>query len=452
MIRGMRGKQNLNQSIIFMAIKELNANNYNFLKRLRFLLSKRKKSQSKNLTNVKKIIHQVKNKKDKAIYLYEKKFSKNKKISNNFKLTSKEINSIIKKLDKKVKYAIDLSYQRIKNFHKKQVFKSFSFKDKFNNNLSYKYQPLESVGVYVPGGIANYPSSVLMNCIPAQVAGVKYIYMTTPLLGKKANPAVIYAAKKCGVKEIYKVGGAQAIAAMAFGTKKIKKVNKIVGPGNQYVAAAKKEMFGDVGIDMIAGPSEVMVITDKSSNPDWVASDLIAQAEHDKFSQSILVSSDKTLIKKIKKSINNQLKKLPKKNIAKFSLKKFGYAIYSKNLKITTEIINEVAPEHLEIQTIKPEKIIKNIKNAGSIFVGKYSPEAMGDYLAGPNHVLPTTGSAKFSSGLSVFDFLKRQSLIKISKTGIERLGPYVINLAKYENLEGHAISVKKRIKRSYFG
>lgn len=211
-------------------------------------------------------------------------------------------------------------------------------------------------------------------------------------------------------------------------------------------------MFGDVGIDMIAGPSEVMVITDKSSNPDWVASDLIAQAEHDKFSQSILVSSDKTLIKKIKKSINNQLKKLPKKNIAKFSLKKFGYAIYSKNLKITTEIINEVAPEHLEIQTIKPEKIIKNIKNAGSIFVGKYSPEAMGDYLAGPNHVLPTTGSAKFSSGLSVFDFLKRQSLIKISKTGIERLGPYVINLAKYENLEGHAISVKKRIKRSYFG
>ena len=277
-----------------MAIKELNANNYNFLKRLRVLLSKRKKSQSKNLTNVKKIIHQVKNKKDKAIYLYEKKFSKNKKISNNFKLTSKEINSIIKKLDKKVKYAIDLSYQRIKNFHKKQVFKSFSFKDKFNNNLSYKYQPLESVGVYVPGGIANYPSSVLMNCIPAQVAGVKYIYMTTPLLGKKANPAVIYAAKKCGVKEIYKVGGAQAIAAMAFGTKKIKKVNKIVGPGNQYVAAAKKEMFGDVGIDMIAGPSEVMVITDKSSNPDWVASDLIAQAEHDVNAQSIMITNNNT--------------------------------------------------------------------------------------------------------------------------------------------------------------
>ena len=241
--------------------------------------------------------------------------------------------------------------------------------------------------------------------------------------------------------------GAQAIAALAFGTKKIQKVNKIVGPGNQFVAAAKKEIFGNVGIDMIAGPSEVMVVADKTSNPDWVAADLIAQAEHDQYSQSILIANDKKLISNVKKSLNYQLNTLPKKNIARLSLKRFGYAILSNNIKKTISIINEVAPEHLEIQIKNPYKILRNIKNAGSIFIGRYSPEAMGDYLAGPNHVLPTTGSAKFSSGLSVFDFLKRQSLIKISKTGIERLGPYVINLAKYENLEGHAISVKKELK-----
>ena len=446
------GKQNPNQNIIYTVIKELNANSNNFKKILINLLDKRKMIQSKNSNNVKTIIENVRVKKDKAILEYEKKYSKNKKINNNFKLSDKEINKIIKNLDKKIKYSIDLSFTRIKNFHKKQIFKSFSTRDKFNNYLSYKYLPIESIGVYVPGGTANYPSTVLMNCVPAIVAGVKNIYMTTPLLGKKANPAVIYAAKKCGVKEIYKIGGAQAIAALAFGTKKIKKVNKIVGPGNQFVAAAKKEMFGNVGIDMIAGPSEVMVVADKTSNPEWVAADLIAQAEHDQYSQSILISNDKKLIGKVKKSINYQLRTLPKKSIARFSLKSFGYAILSNNIKKTISIINEIAPEHLEIQIRNPQKILRYIKNAGSIFLGRYSPEAMGDYLAGPNHVLPTTGSAKFSSGLSVFDFLKRQSLIKISKTGIERLGPSVINLAKYENLEGHAISVKKRIKRSYIG
>ncbi len=429
-----------------MILKNLNGEKKNFLTELNILLKQRKIQQNKKIGSVKTIIENVRKNKDIAILEYEKKFSRKTKISKRFSLKKDEINKIIKKLDKKTKKSIDLAFQRIELFHKKQIFKSFKFKDKHNNQLSYRYIPIESVGVYVPGGQANYPSSVLMNCIPARVAGVRKIYMTTPLLGQNPNPAVIYAAKKCGVKEIYKLGGAQAIAALAIGTPRIKKVNKIVGPGNLFVATAKKELFGEVGIDMIAGPSEVLVFADKYSNPDWIAADLIAQAEHDNFSQSILISNNKKQIKAVNLSIIKQLKNLPKKKIASYSLRNFGYSILSKNWKRTIEIINEIAPEHLELAIKNYGKILKKIENAGSIFVGKYSPEAMGDYLAGPNHVLPTTGSAKFSSGLSVFDFLKRQSLIKISKSGIERLGPYVINLANYEKLEGHARSVKKRI------
>jgi len=300
----------------------------------------------------------------------------------------------------------------------------------------------------VPGGTASYPSTVLMNCIPALVAGVKNIYLTTPALTSTINPAIIYAAKKCGVKEIYRTGGAHSIAAFSYGTKTFKKVDKIVGPGNAFVASAKKEVFGDVGIDMIAGPSEVSIIADKFSNPEWIASDLLAQAEHDVFAQSILISNSKELINLVKIKLKFQLKNLPKKNIASKSIKNFGLAIYANSHNRILDVVNLIAPEHLEIDLKNYSNIIKKIRNAGSIFLGKYSPEAIGDYIAGPNHVLPTSGSAKFSSGLSVNDFLKRQSLIKITKTGIERLGPSVINLAQHENLEGHANSVKIRIKK----
>ena len=258
------------------------------------------------------------------------------------------------------------------------------------------------MGVYVPGGLASYPSSVLMNCIPAIVAGVKNIYMTTPTMGKNHNPAVMYAAKKCKVKEIYKVGGAQAIAAMAYGTKIVNRVDKIVGPGNIYVATAKKQVFGDVGIDMIAGPSEVTIVADRWSKPDWIAADLIAQAEHDESSQSIVISDDMEVINKINYFLLEQLKLLPKKKIAFKSLKNFGLSILIKNEKLLVDTINLIAPEHLEIFIKNPKKILKDVTNAGSIFVGQFSPEAVGDYLAGPNHVLPTSGSARFSSGLSV--------------------------------------------------
>jgi histidinol dehydrogenase len=432
-----------------MILKLLNSNQKNFIQKLELILKKRKVNRSSKSLLVKKIISDVIKNKDQALIKYENKFSKFNKIGKkDIKFSNKEINTTIKKLDKKTKNAIDLAFNRILRFHKNQKIKPFKIKDNLKNIFSYTSSPIEKVGVYVPGGTAIYPSSVLMNCIPAMIAGVNEIYMTTPTNKDTYNPAVLYAAKKCKVKEIYKIGGAQAIAALAYGTKIVKKVNKIVGPGNEFVALAKKEVFGDVGIDMIAGPSEVTVVADNSSRPDWVASDLIAQAEHDKFSQSILIANNRNIINHVNICLKKQLKNLKRKNIALNSLKTFGLSILVKNRNMISKIINTIAPEHLEICTKKPEKILNKVSNAGSIFIGNYSPEAMGDYLAGTNHVLPTSGAAKFSSGLSVYDFLKRHSIIKISKSGIERLGSSVINLAQYENLDGHANSVKIRLKK----
>ena len=414
---------------------------------LEIFLNKRKISQKNLSLTVKKIINNVRKNGDRAVLNYEKKFSKVKTRSTKIFFSSREINSISRKTDPKIKKAINLAYNRIKKFHSKQKFISFKYKDKFKNEFSYKYTALEKVGVYVPGGTASYPSTVLMNCIPAIVAGVKKIYLTTPSMDSKINSAVIYAAKKCGVKKIYRSGGAHSIAALAYGTKKFEKVDKIVGPGNAFVACAKKEVFGDVGIDMIAGPSEVSVVADRFANPELVAADLIAQAEHDIYAQSILVTNNRNLINYVNFYLKKQLNHLPKKNIALKSLKRFGLAILTNSKKKMIEIINTIAPEHLELYTAYNNELLKGIRNAGSIFLGKFSPEAIGDYIAGPNHVLPTSGSARFSSGLSVNDFLKRHSLIKITKTGIERLGSSVINLAKYENLDGHANSVKIRLK-----
>ena len=429
-------------------LKFFNANKKNFSRKLELILDFRKQKQKNKSFIVKKILLDVKNQGDKALIKYEKKFSNIKSKQKNIKFSKEEINKITKKVGKNLKRSIDLAYTRIKKFHLKQKNTSFTYKDKYNNELSYRYSSIDRVGVYVPGGTASYPSTVLMNCIPALVAGVRNIYLTTPSLGSLVNPAIIYAAKKCGVKEIYKTGGAHSIAAFTYGTKTFKKVDKIVGPGNMYVASAKKEVYGEVGIDMVAGPSEVSIIADKDSNPDWIASDLIAQAEHDTFSQSILITNSVDLIKSVNLSLKLQLKNLPKKLIASKSLKNFGLAVYTNKISNIVDVVNIIAPEHLEINFKNYTKLIKNIRNAGSIFIGKFSPEAMGDYIAGPNHVLPTSGSAKFSSGLSVNDFLKRHSLIKITKSGIERLGPSVINLAQHENLEGHANSIKIRLNK----
>ena len=425
-------------------IKILDSKKNNFNSLLDNLLSKRKNKIKFNRNIVVNIIKDIKKNGDKALIKYEKKFSKNSKI------LSKpiEIKKQIRNLDKKVKKSIDLSYKRIFEFHLKQKVKNIYYKDKLQNKLSYKYIPLNSVGIYVPGGTASYPSTVLMNAIPAKIAGVKRIVMVNPRNKGKQNPGVLYAAKKCGIKEIYSVGGAQAIAALTYGTNKIKKVDKIVGPGNIYVSYAKKKVFGEVGIDMIAGPSEITVIGDKNSNPKWIAADLIAQAEHDINSQCILISKDFKLIKNVIRFIKEQINILPRKKIAKESLKKNGLFIYSSSDKKIIEIVNLIAPEHLELNLKKNNKIAKQIKNAGSICLGKYSAMAATDYNVGSNHILPTNSSAKFSSGLSVYDFYKRISVINLSKKGIETIGEQVIKLANYEGLVGHARSVEVRIRR----
>ena len=426
-------------------MKILNNNIKNFEKKLDILLSKRKMKVQSNSVSVIKIIKDVRKNGDKAIIRYEKKFNKNSIITPSYK----QITQSIKSLNPKVRKAIDIAYKRIYKFHSLQKFKNISYTDKLKNKIDYKYLPLESVAIYVPGSTASYPSSVLMNAIPAIVAGVKRIVMINPGYKGKQNPAVLYAAQKCKIKEIYSIGGPSAIAAVAYGTKKIQRVNKIVGPGNSYVAAAKKEVFGDVGIEgMTAGPSEVTIVCDKFSNPEWVASDLIAQAEHDDLAQCILISKDKQIIQKVKSEIIRQLNNIPRTSIAKKSLTKNGILIHINSDKKIIDVVNKIAPEHLELNVKNYKSIVSKIKNAGSICLGKYAVMAMTDYNVGSNHVLPTNGSAKYSSGINVNEFYKRISYINLSKKGIESLGPSVITLANYEGLAGHAQSVKNRIRR----
>ena len=426
-------------------MKILYSNNKNFEKILDNLLLRRKKKIQFNSDLVNVIIKDVKKNGDKALLKYEKKFNKNNTIVPNAKQISKSISS----LDKKVKQAIDLAYRRIYKFHSLQKFKNISFVDKFKNRLEYKYLPLDSVAIYVPGSTASYPSSVLMNAIPAIIAGVKRIIMINPGFKGKQNPAVLYAARKCKIGEIYSIGGPSAIAAAAYGTKKIKKVSKIVGPGNSYVAAAKKEVFGEVGIEgMVAGPSEVTIVCDKFSDPEWVASDLIGQAEHDSLAQCILISKDKKIVEKVKIEIFKQLREVPRKSIAKKSLMSNGVLLHVSSDRKIVEIINKIAPEHLELNVKNYKSFVPKIKNAGSICLGKYAVMAMTDYNVGSNHILPTNGSAKYSSGISVNEFYKRISYVNLSKKGIESLGPSVITLSNYEGLVGHAESVVKRIRR----
>ena len=415
-------------------IKILNCKNKNFPKQLAIFLKKRRSGKNTDTKIVKKIIKDIKNNKLKAVLKYEKKFSKNKII----KPSLKKINKSIKSLNPKIKRAIDFAYSRILNFHIRQKFKDITYVDKFKNRLEYKYVPLSSVGIYVP---SNLPSTLLMNAIPAKIAGIKRIVLANP----KLNPAVLYAARKIGIKEIYCMGGAQAIASLAY----IQNVNKIVGPGNIYVAMAKKEVFGDVGIEgMIAGPSEITVVADKKTNLNEVVTSLIAQAEHDVNSQCILITKDKNLINNLNKNISDSLKNLPRKKIAHKSLKDNGLIIYAQNDKQIIDAINEISPEHLEINIFNYKKYLDKIYNAGSICIGKYSPMAVTDYNSGTNHVLPTMGSAKFSSGLSVSEFYKKISQIKLSKKGIEKIGEYATHLAEYEKLDGHAQSIKSRIRR----
>ncbi len=417
----------------------VNCTNKNYIKKIKLILDSRRNKDISKSKVVKKILEDIKKNKKKALIKYEKKYSKNTEII----ISKKKINKAISSLSPKIKKSIDFAYKRIFNFHYKQKIKNIQYKDKFNNKLEYKYLPLESVGIYVP---ANLPSTLLMNAIPAKIARVKRIVLANPKLNGKLNPAVLYVAKKIGIKEIYSMGGAQAIGSLTY----IQKVNKIIGPGNTFVTEAKKKVFGEVGIEgMIAGPSEITVLADKNTNVDEIATSLIGQAEHDINSQCILITKDKNIIKKTQESIKKNLPFLNRNRIIKQSLKKNGLLILAKSDKQIINIINEIAPEHLELNIKNSNKILNKIKNAGSICIGSYSAMAVTDYNVGTNHVLPTFGSAKFSSGLNLNDFYKKISHIKLSKKGIEVIGKQAITLAEYEELFGHALSIKSRIRRN---
>lgn len=394
---------------------------------------------------VRKIVDDVKRHGDRALFRYTKKFDKVELTKRKVKVTRREIEKANSLVSKRLKSDLRAAARRIRVFHEQKRPEGNLFTDNLGNELGWLIRPIERVGLYVPGGKASYPSTVLMTAIPAKVAGVEEVVLVTPAPGGLINPAVLVAASIAGVDSIYKVGGAQAVAALAYGTESVPKVDKIVGPGNIYVAIAKKLVFGDVGIDMIAGPSEVLIISDASSPASWVAADLLAQAEHDEMAVPMLVTDSPGYAREVKKEVSKQLKALKRKNIAGVSVKSRGRIYVVKSMDRAVEVANLVAPEHLELCVKKPKTLLKKIRHAGAIFLGPMSTEAFGDYIAGPSHVLPTGGAARFSSPLSVYDFLRMPSVISISKRGFRDLKDSVMNLANSEELEAHALSVKVR-------
>lgn len=352
-------------------------------------------------------------------------------------------------LNPTIKQALELAAQRVTSFHERQRQESWTYQDALGNTLGQQVTPLDKVGIYVPGGLASYPSSVLMNALPAKVAGVGQIIMVVPAPHGELNPLVLAAAYLAGVDKVFTIGGAQAVAALAYGTNTIPQVDKITGPGNKYVAAAKRAVFGQVGIDMIAGPSEVLVYAEGVANDkaDWLAMDLLSQAEHDTVAQAIFVTPSEPLLKKVAQEIEKALADLPKADIAKAAIANRGALILVKDRAEGIEVINRIAPEHLELSVDDPEAMVKDIRHAGAIFMGRYTPEAIGDYCAGPNHVLPTSGTARFSSPLGVYDFQKKSSIIYCSEQGSQTLAKTADILAVEENLDAHARSARYRVK-----
>jgi histidinol dehydrogenase len=408
-------------------------------------IQKSKKENNKTINDVKKIISDIKKDGDKALIKYCNKFdgtTYNK--ANDFIVSKVDFDISEKTLNQDIKNALKEAYNRIKDYHQKQLPKNFLYKDKLGTKLGNSWRPIESIGIYVPAGTASYPSSVLMSAVPAIVSGVKKIIICTPSSCKSINPAIIYAARLCNINTIYKVGGSQAIASMAYGTKTIKKVDKIVGPGNSYVACAKKILFGEVGIDMIAGPTDITIIADKKNNPNWIGADALSQLEHGFDSKAFIITDDLIFAQKILQSINLLKEKLPRKKIIDQSLKNSAIFVIN-NINKSYEIANFIAPEHLEIATKNYQSIAKKINNAGAIFLGNYTPEAIGDYIAGPSHTLPTLGSSKFSSGLSVYDFLKRISIISCNKESFLSLAKSTEILAECEGFQAHKLSITIR-------
>jgi histidinol dehydrogenase len=357
-----------------------------------------------------------------------------------------EIDAAIAAVPQAERAALMLAAARIRAYHERQLPEDADWQDAAGVRLGWRWTPVDAAGLYVPGGLASYPSSVLMNAIPAQVAGVRRLVICAPTPDDKVNPLVLLAARLAGVETVYRIGGAQAIAAMAYGAGPVRPVDKITGPGNAYVAAAKRRVFGQVGIDMIAGPSEILVIADGANDPDWIATDLMSQAEHDASAQAVLVTDDAEFGAQVTHAVERLLQRLHRADIAGASWREFGAVIVARDLAHATELSNRVAPEHLEICTADPESLVPLIRHAGAIFLGAHTPEAIGDYVGGPNHTLPTARSARFSSGLSVLDFMKRTTITRVSPQGMAAIGPAAETLAISEGLEAHGLSVRKRL------
>jgi histidinol dehydrogenase len=412
-----------------------------------FLATKREASQDVEQA-VRAIIADVVARGDEALIELTRRFDRVDLSTVGLRVSRAEIDAAPAACDPAALAALKLARERIEAYHRRQLPRDERFTDALGVELGYRWTAIAAAGLYVPGGTAAYPSSVLMNAVPAKVAGVERIVMVVPAPDGRLNPLVLAAAALAGVDEIYRVGGAQAVAALAYGTRTIAPVDKIVGPGNAYVAAAKRLVFGKVGIDMIAGPSEVLIVADRDANADWIAADLLAQAEHDAAAQSILITDDAMLAGEVEVAMTAQLATLPRAEVAAASWRDFGATILVENLDDAVVLVDAVAPEHLEIVARDPERLAARVRNTGAIFLGAHTPEAIGDYVAGSNHVLPTARSARFSSGLGVLDFMKRTSILKCGPAQLAKLGPAAIALGEAEGLAAHARSVAIRLNR----
>lgn len=415
----------------------------------RLLTMKREQDVDVNLA-VGDIINEVRERGDAALCDYTKRFDSNDMTPDMLRASPEEIDRAEADCPHETLQALDVAAKRITDFHARQKPQDERFTDAQGVELGHRWTAVSAAGIYVPGGLANYPSSVLMNALPAKVAGVDRLVMVVPMPEGKVNPLVLAAAKRAGVNEIYKVGGAQAVAALAYGTETIEPVDVIVGPGNAYVAAAKKQVFGYVGIDMVAGPSEILVVADAENDPAWIAADLLSQAEHDSVAQSILMTDDVAFAEAVCNEVERQLSDLPREEIARQSWENFGAVVLVPDLtQDGPALIDRLAPEHLELAVKDPESLSDNIRNAGAIFLGRYTPEAIGDYIAGPNHVLPTARASRYASGLSVLNFMKRTSLVLCSADSLKEIGMDAIRLAESEGLSAHARSVAIRLNKN---
>jgi len=426
----------------------LDSQSADFPERFRSLLAVKRETAQDVEQIVRGIIADVANRGDNALFELTAKFDRIDLAKTGVRVAAADIDAAEKSCRSEALAALTLARDRIEAYHRRQRPVDERFRDPLGVEIGTKWTAIETVGLYVPGGIAAYPSSVLMNAVPAKVAGVPRLAMVVPAPDGNLNPLVLAAAKLAGVDEIYRIGGAQAVAALAYGTESIAPVAKIVGPGNAYVAVAKRLVFGKVGIDMIAGPSEVLILADKTGNPDWIAADLLAQAEHDASAQSVLITDDATLATQVEKAINSQLRGLSRADIAGASWNKFGAIIIVPRLAEAVALVDQLAPEHLEIMAADADRLATRIRNAGAIFLGAHTPEAIGDYVAGTNHVLPTARAARFSSGLGVLDFMKRTSLLKCGPQQLRALGPAAIALGDAEGLSAHARSVAIRLNQ----